>query len=389
MGVIYKRWNTYWIEYWKGGQRFRETSGSHRRRDARDLLRIREGHIAEGKPLTPSAHRLRFKDLQADLLNDYRSRGLRTIGTREYHFAHLRRAFEGWRAEEITTDAIRAYTVHRQQGGAANATINRELAALKRAFNLAMRAGKLWHRPYIPMLPENNARQGFFEPSQFQAVRAQLPDHLYGVITFAYYTGWRKGEILSLRWPQVDLLRGEVRLEPGTTKNGDGRVIFLEGELQAVLERQWEHRAAGCDFVFHRRGHRIWDFEKAWAHACEQADHALAEEETKHAGGEDQQRTLPPCQGLLFHDLRRTAVRNMVRAGIPERVAMMITGHKTRSILDRYHIVSEADLREAAWKVAAYNGAVAAEPGRTSHSSTHRSAGGEQFGCANLLKPQS
>lgn len=181
MGCIYKRGRIYWIEYWRGGQRFWESTRSGRKGDARDLLRVREGHLAEGKPLTRSALRLRFEDLKADLLNDYRSRGLRTICRREEHFAHLAEAFAGWRAEEISTDAIRTYTARRQQDGAANATINRELAALKRAFNLAIAAGKLWHRPHIPMLREDNARQGFFEPEQFEAVRAALPDRLYGI----------------------------------------------------------------------------------------------------------------------------------------------------------------------------------------------------------------
>ncbi len=384
MGCIYKRGRLYWIEYWRAGQRFWESSHSRRKGAARDLLRIREGQIAEGKPLTPGAHRLRFEDLQADLRNERSARGPRAALRHDGQFAHLSAQFAGWRAEEITTDAIRAYIARRREKEAANATINRELQELKRAFNLAIQAGKLWHKPHIPLLREDNVRQGFFEPAQFEAVRAALPDHLYGVITFAYYTGWRKGEILSLPWPQVDLLRGEVRLEPGTTKNRDGRVIFLEGELRDVLERQWEHRAPACDYVFHRRGHRIWDFEKAWARACQQADRALEEEETKHSSGEDQQRTLPRCQGLLFHDLRRTAVRNMVRSGIPERVAMQISGHKTRAIFDRYHIVSEADLREAAWKVAAYNGALAAEPVRHPDNSPTVGAGGEQTAHANL-----
>lgn len=364
MGCIYKRGQVYWIKYYRDGEPFRESSRSIRKGDASRLLRIREGHLAEGRPFTPSALRLHFEDLEAGLLDDYRSRGLRSVGRRQEHFAHLAQAFARWRAQEITTDAVRAYTARRQQEGAANATINRELAALKRAFNLAIRAGKLWHRPYIPMLREDNVRQGFFEPEQFEAVRAELPDYLYGAITFGYYTGWRKGEVLSLRWQQVDLAHGEVRLEPGTTKNRDGRTIFLDGELRGVLERQWERRAPGCEHVFHRRSRPIGDFEKAWAKACERAG----------------------CPGMLFHDLRRTAVRNMVRAGIPERVAMQISGHKTRAIFDRYHIVSESDLREAAWKLAAWSGAVAAEPAPRGHNSGTIAAGARTAMHANLLK---
>jgi integrase len=173
----------------------------------------------------------------------------------------------------------------------------------------------------------------------FEKVRSELPDCLYGVVTFAYFTGWREAEIVGLRWNQVDLAHGEVRLDPGTTKNGAGHTLFLEGELREMLERLWEKRQGGCEYVFARTGRSVGDFKKAWASACRRAG----------------------CPEMLFHDLRRTAVRNMVRAGIPERVAMRITGHKTRAILDRYHIVSAADLREAVWKLAAWNGAVHAD----------------------------
>jgi len=339
VGCIYKRGRIWWIEYWQRGRRFWESSHSPCKSDATSLLRIREGHLAEGRPLTAQALRLRFEDLVEDLRNDYAGRGPHGPRRLKHEIAHLEEAFAGWRAQDLTTDTIRAYTARRQKEGAANATINRELAAIRRAFNLAVAAGKFWHRPHVPMLREANPRQGFFEPEMFETLRAELPDYLYGVITFGYYTGWRKSEIVSLRWQQVDLKRGEVRLEPGTTKNREGRTVFLDGELREVLERSWEMRVPACDYVFHRQAKPVGDFKKAWASAC------------KRAG----------CMGMLFHDLRRTAVRNMVRAGIHERVAMEISGHKTRAIFDRYHIVSEGDLREAAWKLAAWNGGVAAE----------------------------
>jgi integrase len=361
MGSVYKVGNRYRIKYGRGGQYITESTGFTRKQDATDLLRIREGGVAEGRPFTALAQRLRFEDLQADLRNERSGRGGRALLRHDEQFAHLKTQFTGWRAQQITTDAIRAYIARRREEGAANATINRELQELKRAFSLAIQAGKLWHKPYIPLLREDNVRQGFFEPEMFETVRAALPVHLRGVITFGYYTGWRKGEILGLRWEQVDLARGEVRLEPGTTKNGEGRTIFLDGELREVLEHQWENSGFVPEYVFHRRGRRIWDFEKAWAKACQQADRALEEQAKQRSETEGQQRKIPRCQGMLFHDLRRTAVRNMVRSGIPERVAMQVTGHKGRAIFDRYHIVSEADLREAAVRLAAYNSGVAAE----------------------------
>lgn len=200
-------------------------------------------------------------------------------------------------------------------------------------FNLALHAEKIVRKPYIPTLAENNVRQGFFERSEFDAVLARLPEYLRPPLLFAYQVVWRvRSEILSLMWRQVDLDAGTVRLEVGTTKSGKGRSIYLPGILREVLETQWrEHleRFPECPYVFHRSGKRIKYLYVAWRKACQEADFT----------------------GKIPHDFRRTAVRNMVRAGIPERVAMEIAGHKTRAIFDRYHIVSNGDLQEAARKM--------------------------------------
>jgi integrase len=197
-------------------------------------------------------------------------------------------------------------------------------------FNLAIRAEKIIRRPHIPRLDERNVRQGFFELGEFNALLAALPPYLRPPITFGYWTGWRvQSEILTLTWQQVDLDSGTVRLQPGTTKNGDGRFIYLPTELRALLDSQWaEHLSLypRCPHVFHRDGRVIKDFGGAWDRACREA----------------------VLSGKIPHDFRRTAVRNMVKSGIPERVAMQMSGHKTRDVFDRYHIVSDGDLREAA-----------------------------------------
>ena len=194
--------------------------------------------------------------------------------------------------------------------------------------------------PHIPMLREDNVRTGFFERGEFEDVREQLPEPLRPVVTFAYLTGWRvPSEVLPMTWAQVDRAGKTIRLDPGTTKNSEGRVLPYEllAELEAVMEGAWAERkrlaAAGvlCPYVFHRAGNRIKYFGDAWRSAC------------KAAG-------LP---GKLVHDFRRTAVRNLVRAGVPEKIAMGITGHKTRHVFDRYDIVNEADLRGALGKLAA------------------------------------
>jgi integrase len=173
-------------------------------------------------------------------------------------------------------------------------------------------------------LPERNARQGFFEQEEFEAMVEHLPTYLKDFVRFAYLSGWRKGEISQLQWADVDRKAHVIRLRPDTSKTQEGRVLVLDEELWNLLERRWQEQAS-VPWVFHRKGAQIGDFKKAWRTACRK-------------GG---------VPGKLFHDLRRTAVRNMVRAGVPERVAMAVSGHKTRSIFDRYNIVNEQDLREA------------------------------------------
>ena len=203
-------------------------------------------------------------------------------------------------------------------------------------YNLGLQSETIYRKPYIPMLKENNARKGFFEHGEFIAFRNALPEYFKPVVTFAYYTGWRKQEILSLKWNQVDLNARTVRLEVGTTKNDKGRLVILDGELLETIQGQWERRKVAeipgqsptllCPYVFHRDGKPIKDFRKAWSKA----------------------RKATGLTAKILHDFRRTAVRDAVRAGVPERVAMMESGHKTRSVFDRYNIVSEDDLKESA-----------------------------------------
>jgi len=236
---------------------------------------------------------------------------------------------------DITFRAIERYITTRREGEKSNATINRELELLRRALHLAHDRQLLPTIPKVRVLPENNTQQGFFERPDLEVVVAALPAYLRDFTRFAYLTGWRKGEIISLRWTDVDRDAGAVRLRPEAAKTGRGRTVMLEGDLAELIDRRWQARLFEKDgyvrvaaLVFHRDGQPVGDFRKAWATACQAA------------GVPDK----------LFHDLRRTAARNMVRAGVPERVAMALTGHLTRSMFDRYNIVSEDDLRMAAQK---------------------------------------
>jgi len=350
---VRKRGDIYWIRYCRGGKRYEESSGSKRVAVAKSLLKRREGDIERGLPVTPHMGRVKVSEAISTLLTEYK------VNRRRTHLDLARRVekhilpFFGHRRMAIMTTAdINDYIAQRQEQGAANATINRELSALKRAYTLLIRGGQLISKPHIPKLQEDNVRQGFFERESFDLMRAHLPSVLRPVVTIAYLLGWRvQSELLGLEWRQVDRKACIIRLEPGTTKNRHGRTFDYTDvpEIKTAIEDQWaEHerlRQAGkmCPLVFHRSGKRIRDFHHAWDSACAAAG----------------------CPGRLIHDLRRTAVRNLVRASVPERTAMTISGHKTRSVFDRYDIVSEADIREAGRRLSVWNGTISGTVGQT------------------------
>lgn len=373
MGELKQRGQIWWIRYYKNGKRYEESSGSTKESDAKSLLRLREGDIERGVALTPKVGRIRFDEGAKDVINDYRTNRKRSLDDVERRIElHLKPFFGNRKMASITTADIREYIDSRQKEttvlrkaftftardgtprhvpeqrrtitGVSNGEINRELTALKRMFNLAIQAGKLIQKPHIPFLKEHNVRVGFFEREQFLAVLAHLPEPVRPAATFAYLTGWRiDSEVLPLEWRQVDFGAGEVRLDPGKTKNGEGRTFPMTRELREVLEQQRaiteNHQRqfkVVCPRVFHRSGRPIKSFRVAFRSACVEAG----------------------CPGRVLHDFRRTAVRNLVRAAIPERVAMQMTGHKTRSVFERYNIVSAGDLREAAKRLDAATGTI-------------------------------
>jgi len=336
-GSIYKRGKLWWLSFYAEGEHICESAQTRDRGEARRQLQERLGQIAEGRFVGPRADRVTFEQMAEDMLSDYRENQKKSIKDAMRSVSALGRFFGGRKAKSIKTEDIRAYRTIRQDDGLANGSINRELSALKRMFNLALEHGKIISKPHIGLLEENNVRQGFFEWGDFESLRARLPEYLRGPMTFAYLTGWReRDEVVTLSWSNVDFKTGTIRLEPGTTKNKDGRVIYMTPELRSLLEEQRENTLALqrqvnqiIPLVFHNEGNRICNYYKAWHKACREAG----------------------LSGKIPHDFRRTAVRNMVRAGIPERVAMLMTGHKTRSVFDRYHIVSDGDLKEAAQKL--------------------------------------
>jgi integrase len=166
-----------------------------------------------GPPLT-------FDIMAQAYLEDYVLQRYRTLSTARPRVEHLRECFGGWSAETITADAVRRYQLHRRKQGAEAATTNRETSALSRMFQLAIRRGLLERMPLFPnRLQENPPRDGFFEHDEYVKVRAHAPASYQDVLDFAYYSGWRRNEILHLTWDEVDLAGGVIpscaKTQPG------------------------------------------------------------------------------------------------------------------------------------------------------------------------------
>jgi integrase len=213
--------------------------------DALRLLKKRLGEIVDGRLIVSSIEKTRFEDLAEMLIHDYEINGRRSQARAKRSLAHLREFFGLTRVLEITSDRVSAYIAFRKRQRTANATINRELAALKRMFRLGKRSAKVAEIPYISLLQEDNVRKGFFEREQLEAVLAHLPEYLKPVAEVAYITGWRvTSEILTRQWQHVDLTGGWLRLEPGETKNRKGRNFPFTRWLRRLLTTQRERTTA-------------------------------------------------------------------------------------------------------------------------------------------------
>jgi integrase len=329
---------TWTIRYFRRG-RAQQEHGFTTKGAAQATLKIREGDVARGVPISAAAVRTTFDDAAADVINDFKVNGKRSLDTIERRIRlHLTPCFGGRRLSDISASDVRAFIAARQQEGAANGTINRDLQILKRCFSLAIKAHKIYGRPDMRMLREAAPRAGFFDRAAVDRVCAHLPAVLADVVRFAFITGWRiPSEVLRLEWRHVDFAAGVVRLDANMTKTGEARTFPLSADLRRLLTARdiarEALRATGTivPWVFWRGTPPapIRDCTTAFRSACAAAG----------------------CPGRIPHDLRRSGVRTLVRAGIPERVCMALTGHKTRSVFERYNIVSESDLVEAARKL--------------------------------------
>jgi integrase len=333
------------------------------RKVGKTILQDRLSKLNQGT-YSPEAKKVRVSELIDAVIVDYRVNGKKSLEYVEMRWkAHLEPFFAHTLAAHVTSDDIEHYKQKRLQEGASNATINRELAVLKRGFHLGMRSTppKVQRIPYFSMLAENNVRIGFVEPAQYDKLATATAKRglwLRAIFECGFTYGWRKSELLNLKVRQVDLLNRTIMLDVGSTKNKRGRTVHMTATVYELLKACVVGKGAE-DYVFTRNdGSCVLDFRTIW------------ELVTTEVG----------MPNLLFHDLRRTAVRGLVRSGISEHVAMKISGHKTRSTFDRYDIVSDSDLKDAARKLELAREAQAAQIAAQAKQDRREDAISTQFG---------
>jgi integrase len=336
VGSIYRRGARWAIEFWNGGVQHRESARTTSEQEAIAHLRKRVEESAQGKFVGTRSEHATVADLLRLVTADYAAAGKRSGRTLTYRVGALAAELGHLRATNVSSGAVEAYKANRLAEGKAKATINRELACLKRAYRLAEsnRPPLIGTDcvPTIELYREDNVRRALLDYSDYAALLAHLPAPIDDAVTFAYLTGWRRAEVLGLTWLEVDRAHGLITPPPTQSKNLDPRELPLSPALSALLEKRWQARlvsgASGprvCEQVFHRDGEPVRDFRNAWRKAV-------------RAIGKP---------GLLFHDLRRAALTNLVQSGVGERVAMRISGHRTPSAFRRYGIVSTDDVLAA------------------------------------------
>ena len=369
------------IKFYVRGIPKRESSHSTDIEVAKKLLKRRLAEV-ETKTYTMRTN-VKIDELIIDVLAEYRRERRKTTAEVESRWKkHLEPFFGRMKVDDINTDMVQRYSTKRTDDGAAGPTINRELAILKHAYHLGMKSTppKVRACPVMPMFKENPARKGFLDDDQYTLLARECNKEglwFRALLTTAYSFAFRKDELLNLRVRQVDLASRQIRLDAGTTKNDEGRIAPMTDEVFTLLTACVIGKGKN-DYVFTRPAAKpglpeepIRGFRRRWAKVCcavglgelvcpdcypelkaQTIDAQLVGRKYGcTACGKKWKHQQLKYAGLLFHDLRRSGVRNLIRVGVQQKVAMSISGHKTASVFQRYNIVDERDIMEAGRKL--------------------------------------
>jgi integrase len=328
----------------------RQSTGMSVWADALQELQRRQGRALLNVPDPNEGAKLTYAQMREGLLSHRRNHNARSLVKRAdgtetiWGLDHLDAFFDGKLANKITTQSLQGFVEYRKREGANVATINRNLGLLRRMFRLAAPDNPLLKIPNFAAVhfKEDHVRQGFLDAADFDKLLAALPARLRPFVLLLYTTGVRTGEARKIQWSQVDFDEGVIRLSKTQTKNANARVLPIDDELAKMLKA--ERKKSGTVFPF-------TSFRKAWCNACVKVGLGTLDREgaNKKLNGD-----YGKYEGLIPHDLRRSAVRDMIRSGVPQTVAMRISGHKTDSVFRRYDITEDRDLIAAKNSLRAY-----------------------------------
>lgn len=326
--------STWYLKYYVNGKPKDVSSGTSDYDEALAMLRQRMAQTAQQPEYTDHPERVRMSQLFDMLLEDYRMHGRHSTYDVERKIEKRLRPFFGkMKAQSVTSEVIKQYIKSRlaAKRKPTNSSINRELAPVHRALQIAsvQEPPLVLRVPHFTRLPEENVREGTLTHDAYRLVRDSLPGYARVALVIAYHTGTRKGEVRQILKDWIDLTAKRIKLPGHVTKNKKPRSLPIYGDMAAEIEMAVAAGSAACPFLIQNEGKPVFDWEKSWATACTSAG----------------------VPGALFHDLRRTALTNMIEGGLSEKEAMEISGHRTRAVFDRYHVVSERRLKEMASKL--------------------------------------
>jgi len=357
---FYKQRDVWFFEFTWQGKRIRKSTRQGNRESAETIASLFRSDLAEQrfgleapKPVVPVNELL--DGVQKQYERRARANGETDISNQNSALLRVaRRDFGSKMTSEITAKAIEAYQDREQARGKAAATINRRTEVLKHAF---LRDGRPFPK-FDKLSEEGNAREGFLDATQLDRLTSHLPEDVADFTRFAFVTAMRRSEIASLTWSNV--VENEIRLRALDAKIKKARKVIIAGELVPLMERRRAARVftttdgiqALSSFIFHRGdGLPIGEFKKSWASACVAA--GLGVMRCPKCGAEGAAKWCEGCKretryrGQIFHDLRRSGVRRLIRAGVPQSVCMSISGHKGVSTFTRYNITDTKDVENA------------------------------------------
>jgi integrase len=335
--LLHPKSQTWFIAFYRDGQEIRESVAKLLGKPPRDCtqadaaraLKRRLGELHAGQYLGPSAERLTVAAVLEAYQAHLEAKGAKAILDLRGRIACVKAQFGTLRVRAIDTARIERWTAALREDGYAPASINSKVRTFRTAMNHARKAGRLLSVPHMPTVSGEHVRQGFVTRPLLERIVKHLPDPVNDAARFAFLVAWRKEEVLTLTWPQIH--RAERTITLPTTKNGKPRTIAMVDEVAALIEARWAMRQG--PFVFHKRGRRFTQhLRRYWNRACAAVG----------------------AEGLVFHDLRRSGVRNLIRAGVTETVAMSISGHRSLSMFQRYNITSLEDQAAAFTKLGEY-----------------------------------